>query len=96
MSRTATLAAMGHGVSLVGHHVHHVRVDRAYPHQAARPVEPVAATADCADVDSAGAVARTSTLDLLLFSFAVGSGWGPAQSWRLTAHDAGKRQAPVY
>ena len=93
MSRTATLAAGGHGILTVGHHGQPGLTERARQCEPERPVKPVAAATDCAD---AGASTRPGALDLLLFSFAAGSGWGPARRWRLATRDAGRPQAPAY
>jgi len=93
MSRAATLTAVGHGILTVGHHGHPGLIEHTHPCQTDRPAKPVAANADRTD---AGATTRPGALDLLLFSFAAGSSWGPAQSWRLATRDAGKPQAPVY
>lgn len=42
------------------------------------------------------ATTRPDALDLLLFSFAAGSGWGPARRWKLTTRDSDKGKASVY
>ena len=93
MSRTTTLTAAGAGVLTAGHLGRYEGPTDVLQYEDDRPVKPVAAVADDARAD---AIARPGALDLLLFSFAAGSGWGPARRWRFMSRRADDAQAPVY